>query len=157
MTKLTTIVLMAAMVFSFVAGFSQTDFEGEPTTYLKRNSVQGTGGLILLGASASGYYERIIGKKDLTLFSRVGIGTLAFWGVFGDFVMAEGGILTHAKSKHHLEAALGANYFYNSDYHKVVMPSLSADSGIRNQEVILFSESALDIFRGFMKGVGYNF
>lgn len=156
MTKLI-IMLMAAIMLSVTSGFSQTESGNEPSVYLKRNSVQVAGGFILLGASASGYYERIIGLKNLAFFARGGVGTFAFFGSYGNFMLLEGGIITHAKNTHHFEAALGPNYFFDKDFQGIVMPSLSAGYRLQKPDGHFIFRTGIGYFQGLYVGVGYSF
>ena len=157
MTKLTIIILFASLLFSSTSIYSQGISEGDTTQYLKRNSIQGSGGFLLIMATASGYYERIFGKKDLSIFAKGGMGTLVVWGSYGEFVMLEGGITTHSKKTNHFEASLGANYFFNKDFSNLIMPSLSAGYRLQKPGGNFVFRTGIGYFQGLYVGVGYCF
>jgi hypothetical protein len=148
---------LAIFMMCFVSGFSQEVSKSNQATYLNRNSVQISGGFLLVVASASGFYERIIGRNNLAYFARAGVGTLNVWGSKGKFFMTEGGIITHATGKHHLDAAAGINFLFGDDFDGVVMPSMSV--GYRNQKPgghFVF-RTGLGYFQGIYVGLGYSF
>ena len=149
-------ICVAIFMMGVVSGFSQEPVKNPQATYLNRNSVQISGGFLLIVASASGFYERVIGHNNLAYFARAGVGTLNVWGAKGNFVMTEGGILTHATAKHHLEAAAGINFLFG-DFEGGVMPSMSV--GYRNQKPgghFVF-RTGLGYFQGIYVGLGYSF
>lgn len=80
-----------------------------------KNAIYGNVGIGGLYLTATGYYERIITQNNkISSFIKAGVGGYALWGVGGQFILAQFGILTGIK-KHHLELGAGPNYFINGD------------------------------------------
>jgi hypothetical protein len=82
---------------------------------LNKNAIYGNVGIGGLYLTATGYYERIITQNNkISSFVKAGVGGYALWGIGGQYILAQYGILTGAK-KHHLELGVGPNYFLNGD------------------------------------------
>ena len=53
-------------------------------------------------------------NSKISSFVKIGTGGYALWGIGGQYILAQYGILIGAK-KHHLELGAGPNYFISGD------------------------------------------
>lgn len=96
-----------------ISTFSQK--ETEEDVGFNKNAIYANVGSGLLYFTATGYYERMLTQNSkISSFVKVGAGGYALWGVGGQFILAQYGILTGAKT-HHLELGVGPSYFINGD------------------------------------------
>jgi len=84
---------------------------------LNKNAIYANVGTAGLYFTATGYYERMITQsRKIATFAKIGIGG---YGTIdedsGEYILAQYGLLTGAKKKHHLEIGAGPAYSINDD------------------------------------------
>ncbi len=95
------------------------DIKGQADAELNKNAVYGNIGSAVLYWTTTGYYERLIkqnmgGNSNISSFAKIGFGGYATWGIGGNFLLAQIGLLTGAK-RHHFEISAGPNSYLNGD------------------------------------------
>lgn len=131
--------------------------ENAPKEFHK-NAVYGNVGVGGLYFTATAYYERVLTQRSkFTTFVKVGTGGYVLWGLGGQYILAQYGILLGAK-KHHLEIGLGPGYFVSGDF-KGDGPPLSGTIGWRIQKPggkFIFRTGASWPEAGYI-GLGFSF
>jgi len=123
-----------------------------------KNAIYGSVGSAGLYFSATAYYERIIKQKmwnkNISSFVRVGYGSEVHYGGEGTYILTQYGILTGAKT-HHLEAAVGPNYFISGN---IDIP-VSATLGWRIQkpESNFIFRMGIAVPEAIYLGLGFSF
>jgi hypothetical protein len=115
--------------------YSQQDSIKQPELIYRKNTIHGSIGTVLIGYSASIFYDRILFESQkeskFTTFLRVGYqGNIFILSNGGHGYILEGGMLT-GKNYSHFEGALGVTYF-TLDYEYRVLPAFSI--GYRGQK-----------------------
>lgn len=153
-TKTHLLIITTILLYSVSSVYGQNGNTRE--TGFNKNAIYGNIGIGGLYFTATGYYERIITQKNkIASFIKVGTGGYALWGVGGQFILAQCGILTGRK-KHHLELGAGPNYIINGDLQGDL--PLSATIGWRIQKPggnFIFRMGA-SLPEAFYVGIGFS-
>ena len=112
-TKTNLLIITTILLCAISSVYGQK--ENTQEVRFNKNAIYGNVGIGGLYFTATGYYERIITQKSkISTFVKVGAGGYEAWGVGGQYILAQYGILTGVK-KHHLEIGAGPHYYLNGD------------------------------------------
>ncbi len=111
-------ILLHLLFFYSSTAFGQLDHVSETKPIFNKNAIHGSIGTVVLYASVSGYFERMLfdrlKRNYLATFVRVGIGHYGGLESSGSFTLIQTGIMT-GKDKGHFEGAFGLAHRTNKN------------------------------------------
>lgn len=150
---------LSLLLFYSGAVFGQLDLPSDTKPTFNKNAIHGSVGTVLLYASVSGYFERMLfdrmKRNYLATIVRVGIGHYGGLKNSGSFTLIQAGIMT-GQDKGHFEGAFGFAHRTNKndDYYE---PAIAAGYRWQKPEGNFIFRTGVAYPESLYAGVGFCF
>jgi hypothetical protein len=137
--------------------FAQEEKSLENT--LNKNAIYANAGTAGLYFTATAYYERILTqKRKIATFTKIGVGGYdTFEGDRGQYILAQYGLLTGAKKRHHLEVGAGPAYFIVENEDGEVLFNATVGWRIQKPGGNFIFRTGLSFPEALYLGLGFSF